>query len=445
MHRPVAQGAATCALLALLLPHALLLSPCLAADLEGFGEEEGLCGDASDAHRSGNPAEVAASMPESTAESSPGLDGERVEWDEDEFEGVGDDWAHRQGRDRRRGAEGDGDSGEGDKGKDADSYHFEIAAVVALLVYGVNVWIGTTANEAIALAWAKTATADGGVLDENFTLLGPGDSIRGEQLVREHESLFKLYGGGRRHCDGFLATLDLRAREDLLSMASYLLLRRDDHLNVEVYMSEGCMPPTVLAVGAPKVVRELARDCEDLRTYAKAVGVRQVADWATDRWAVVAESSEVFYDLIGERFVELVFGESAYESTGRSLRYLHFTSEMDGSSHKNVLRFSFVLPPLKQMGEISNLLELVPMFVDAVGGYRMSPEGRRRADRRRADEAERRLREGDQARRDAITKKRREADTERLKRLSPKEAQKWVSRQAKVHTRRWVKQRAVRA
>lgn len=451
MFRP-AVPAATCILLALFVAQDLRIYSVAttAPELEGFGEEEfpdtelniqeGVKLNAEDA-------EAEKPVGPSTAEL----------WDEDEFEGLAVDGvglgggAHaRVGRDssqhpRKPKAQAERRARRAFARQ--EHYYFEIAAAVCLVIYAINVFVGKSSNEAIALAWARAYVSEGGVLEKNFSLLGPGDLDDGEVLMKESQSQFKFYASGRRYCDGFLATLDLRARQDVLSMMSYLVAPRDDLLDVEVYMSEGCMPPIVVAFGVPKVMRVLSRECEDIKTYAKPVNVRHLSEWPSDRWTVMAESSEVFYDLVGEQFVEQIFGEAAYDAVGKYFRYLHFTSEMVGASHKNVLRFSFVLPPSKRMEEISKLMAMVPKFVDIVGTYRLSAEARKKAEKNRAEESERLFREGTQARRDALQQKKREqleAERERIKKLSPEEQQKWSEKQQKLKQRRAQKMKMIR-
>jgi Protein of unknown function (DUF1682) len=52
--------------------------------------------------------------------------------------------------------------------------------------------------------------------------------------MKESHSIFKFYASGRRHCQSMLATMDLRKRQDLLTMAYYLFSPREDVLDIEV-------------------------------------------------------------------------------------------------------------------------------------------------------------------------------------------------------------------
>lgn len=55
----------------------------------------------------------------------------------------------------------------------------------------------------------------------------------------------------------------------------------------------------------------------------------------------------------------------------RYFRSMHFTSESFEGTHKQLLRFVFKLPPKNQMGAISKLIDLVPMFID-IGEERLA-------------------------------------------------------------------------
>lgn len=49
---------------------------------------------------------------------------------------------------------------------------------------------------------------------------------------------------------------------------------RPDLLQLDVVMNEGCMPPTVLMIAAPKVAKALLKDQPGIKDFAKTVQVR---------------------------------------------------------------------------------------------------------------------------------------------------------------------------
>ncbi|GMH43269.1 hypothetical protein BSKO_11191 [Bryopsis sp. KO-2023] len=411
-----------------------------AQELEGFEE------DADDSSES-EFVQVGAGTQRSGGKAKGSISSES-DWDEDEFEGFteeklgGDDLLKEATPQRPKQIKRS-------VFKRQEHYHYEMLAGVVLVLYGINVFIGRQKNEALALAWARAFVSEGGVLERNFSLLGAGDGDEGEVLMKESQSVFKFYASGRRFCQGLMATLDLRARQDLLSMLTYMVLPREDTLEVEVYMNPTSMPAMVLACATHKLGRSLLKDNEDLKTFCKQIPVKQIADWPKDRLVVHTESSEVFYDVFSPE-IRAVFSEKEFEATTKKyFRYLHLSSEYTGSTHRNILRFSFALPPPERMEEdLVKLVSLIPSFIDVIGTYKLSPEAKKRAEKMRAEQAEKLWKEGAESRREALQNKKREeyeADLERIKKLPPGEQAKWMERQAKLKQRKSVKVKMVRA
>ena len=71
------------------------------------------------------------------------------------------------------------------------------------------------------------------------------DIYLAQVLVRQSRHSFLFYATGRRFCQGMTATIELRRRQDLLSMAWYRFAPRDDYIDIEIVMNDTCMPPMV--------------------------------------------------------------------------------------------------------------------------------------------------------------------------------------------------------
>lgn len=96
--------------------------------------------------------------------------------------------------------------------------------------------------------------------------------------MRDSASSFKMYATGRRFCKSFTAHLDLRKRQDLLSYIVNLFSPSDDELKIEVEMNEASMPPLVLAVAPPKIIRAMLKDEDNQGEAHKHIN---------KKWAVV--------------------------------------------------------------------------------------------------------------------------------------------------------------
>lgn len=320
-----------------------------------------------------------------------------------------------------------------------DSWLLEGLAVAFLLTFLVNMLIGRRRNERLALAWTAELVAPDGVLDRNFALLGPGDTAAGEVLLKDSMHCFKLWASGRRFCQGMLATLQLVRRQDMLAYTVMALQGQKDVLELEVRMNEGALPPLVLAIGQPSVVRNMALDSEDIKTFCKRLEVTRdrIPNWP-DKLAVWAEHSSIFYDLMGPQLLDLFFSKEAFQPLKPYFRFLLITSEAP-EGHNQVIRLSFVLPPAGEGTILPRLLTLACLLIDLMGSYRLSPEQQKRAtDARAKREAAARASEQDEMRKRAEERRmaKLQEEQERLRKLPPEQREKELAKRQKLQQRR---------
>eukprot|EP00193_Tetraselmis_chui_P013432 CAMPEP_0177787980 /NCGR_PEP_ID=MMETSP0491_2-20121128/21835_1 /TAXON_ID=63592 /ORGANISM="Tetraselmis chuii, Strain PLY429" /LENGTH=457 /DNA_ID=CAMNT_0019309473 /DNA_START=276 /DNA_END=1649 /DNA_ORIENTATION=- len=309
----------------------------------------------------------------------------------------------------------------------------EAAALAFLVIYVINFFIGKSKNEEIALAWANTFCTPGAIMERNFSLLGTGDTEEGEIMMKESHSLFKFYASGRRYCQGMLASLDLKRRQDLLSYLLHAVFPKDDTLEVEVYMNEACMPPLVMALGHTRQAREAFRGRKDVSQYAKLVSLRdRLPKFDADHFACYSESKDVAADLLLSALDDVVV-EDAWEAAGQYLQSVVVSSENAEGSHKKLIRIVYKLPPPKNLPALAKALSSLPAIIDAVGSYKMSAETKRRA------EKEFNTRQKQEERQEIANKKRQEkleAEKERMKKMTPEARAKAQEKQEKLMTRR---------
>ncbi|EFJ46399.1 hypothetical protein VOLCADRAFT_93141 [Volvox carteri f. nagariensis] len=336
------------------------------------------------------------------------------------------------------------------------NYRLEAAFAVVIVLYVlVAIW-GTKENGKIADAFARMhCVGEAALFPRQFALCGAGEPNAAgfrTPMLKESSSLFKFYASGRRHCQGCLATLSLRNRADLLSWVLNFFLPSEDLLEIDVYMNEANMPPMVLAVATPRQARALA-DRTDIRTYTKplklsasgpAAPTDPVPGWPGHKLQVLAEHSSLFYDLFSDPRVHSVFTSTGHADKLRLFRSLLATSENSGGSHKRLLRFVFALPAYDDMRALSPLLGLVPLLVDLVGVYKLTPELKKRAleVRIRQEVASADAEESRRRRIEALQKRKQEKaqeEKERLSRLAPEARRKAEEKLAKQAAKKSMK------
>lgn len=237
---------------------------------------------------------------------------------------------------------------------------------VFLLCYCGNIYLGRKVNDEIAQAFERTFCQEDGLLERNFSQVGPRIGDAEDVLLRESMNKYSIYATGRRFCQGFLATLDLKHRQDLFFLASYFVNPADDLLNIEIPMNESNMQQMALLIARPQLAKQLAKSLPDIQSFTQQMNVAKdrLPSFATDKLTVYSESQALFYDLMTEGVMELLFSRTAFADASQYFRYLHFSTDNPEGSTRQSLKFSFLLPPKDQLQELQKCLTAVLYFID---------------------------------------------------------------------------------
>lgn len=146
-------------------------------------------------------------------------------------------------------------------------FYLEAFACFTLLLFGANFLRGRAANNARAEAWSSRFLP---LLEQEFALVGMEEGKR--ELKKESQSEYKCYASGRRYCKAMLLTMQLRKRQDLLHLLSYLSRPVHDTLTIEMEMEDSpAMPGFVFAMCAKRQEKEMRKVNADVRHYASRV------------------------------------------------------------------------------------------------------------------------------------------------------------------------------
>eukprot|EP01025_Chloroclados_australasicus_P038228 TRINITY_DN3922_c0_g1_i1.p1 TRINITY_DN3922_c0_g1~~TRINITY_DN3922_c0_g1_i1.p1 ORF type:complete len:450 (-),score=76.47 TRINITY_DN3922_c0_g1_i1:177-1493(-) len=416
-------------------------------EIEGFGEED----EEVEYKPSQRTADIQQNIPGSTERMKRTQD---MIWDEDEFEGL----PTQQEQQDQSSSENQKRKGSSKRARQPifnpsqqEHWYYEILAVTCLLLYAANIWRGARENESIAIAWAKEFCMEGALMPKNFALLGPGDiDDNGEILMRESQNIYKFYASGRRCCQGLLATLNLQARQDILSLLISLAYPKDDQVEIQVFMNDVSMPPMVMAAGTSKAMKQLMTEKEDLASFARKIDPPkdQLQGWPGEKLVVLTDSTQVFLDIMNDSIMNQVFRGRAFEEVGKYFRYFYFTSENTEGTQKKVLNFSFKLPPKKKMENISRLMNSVMMFIDSVGSYDMPADLRKRAEKRRAELEKKNQKEGRLERETALAEKKAESkrlEKERIRKMGPEALERYEEREKRQEYKKAIKKMTKKA
>ncbi|KAI9107342.1 hypothetical protein K1719_021730 [Acacia pycnantha] len=303
-------------------------------------------------------------------------------WDEDEFEGLPIEKSASETRIVEENAKPIGNSSEStdspkpENVKGWRSFTIEIVCGSFLILFSVNYFYGKRENENISLAWASQFAGKDSIFEKNFSLVGVGEGGDDSPLLlKEGQTVFKFYASGRRYCQGLLATMELKSRQDLISRIYNMIVPTRDEITFEVYMNEDAMDHVVFAMAKKKAAKTMQKDEKDLQTFASVLSPPNGKKWVAEELAVISESKGVATDLITEAVLEQVFGDKAFEKFGRNFISMHFSDQHPGI-HMKVLVFKFVLPDANHMADMARLVALVPYYIDLIGRYKLSSQAR---------------------------------------------------------------------
>lgn len=187
------------------------------------------------------------------------------------------------------------------------TYSIEFTFTVFLISYVINYFDGKRKNELIVVAWAsKFATRDS-IFSKNFSFIGAGDGNNAPYLLKERPDVFKIWASGRNYCKGFVATMKLKKRHDLISRIWDMVRLKRDTITFEVMMKENAMDHVVLAVARSKASKAMLKEEKDLQRFANVLAWTPAGrKWVSEELAIVAESKEVAGDLITEAVLDQV-------------------------------------------------------------------------------------------------------------------------------------------
>uniref|UniRef100_A0A915Q4V0 PAT complex subunit CCDC47 n=1 Tax=Setaria digitata TaxID=48799 RepID=A0A915Q4V0_9BILA len=324
------------------------------------------------------------------------------------------------------------------------SYQVEALVLAVLAVYMLNYIFGRSKNRSIANKWFMDVTP---LLEEQFTLVGDdgtSEDFREGHMHKETDSTYTIWCSGRVGCQGMLITLKLLKRQDLIHVIMNLIRPKQDKVIIRIDVDNNEMDSFVFAIGQRKSVTKIAKEKMDLSLFTvERKGVDRLG--LPSSIVVYAEMFEAVNAIIDPAVLS-VFRK--YES---AIDYFHFSDQYsgykpsDGESFtrlpetSRVLFFAFKMSD--DMTEIDALMRMVFHCFEKIRRYRLSREGKLKADKKRQSVQDAFLKTTHQARQEAAQARREEKTRERKQRLLEEEDPEKQRRLEKLEQKRDMKMR----
>ncbi|CAH1376641.1 hypothetical protein MTP99_018039 [Tenebrio molitor] len=333
-----------------------------------------------------------------------------------------------------------------------DSYWLEILMVAGLVVYFINFVTGKSKNTKIANVWLQTHRQ---LLEDNFSLVGDDGALEKNEnvgFIKESENVFTLWCSGRTCCEGMLVELKLIKRQDLVAILSGMMRPTLDQVHIKVTMNKEDMDNFVFCVASKKTSLHLSKEMADLSVYCpeRRPGDKHNIPASFNVMSEISEATSAMLDskvvAVLNKFTDLV-------------DYIHFSDQYSGPKqqedtgvlklpdNQKVLMFGFNMPlkgvSLEEaMNQLKPLLIMVFYCMEKVKKYRLSKEGKAKADKNRQRVEEAFLKSTHQARAEAAAARREERrrlekekvmadeDPERQRRWEEKEQKRQAKKRA---------------
>ncbi|GLV41681.1 uncharacterized protein CBL_13380 [Carabus blaptoides fortunei] len=332
-----------------------------------------------------------------------------------------------------------------------DSYWLEILMVAGLVVYFLNFFTGKSKNTKLANAWFSTHRT---LLEENYSLVGDDSKLESDSpgLIKESENMFTLWCSGRTCCEGMLVELKFIKRQDLVAVIAGMMRPTLDQVHIKVIMNKEDMDTFIMCVATKKTAQHFSKEMADLSVYCPE---RKAGDRVglPSNFNVMSEIPEATSAMLDSRMT------AVFNKYADMIDYIHFSDQFsgvkqpdDGSSLKlpdvqKVLMFGFNVPvkgkPIQEaMEQLKPLMVMVFYCMDKVKKYRLTKEGKSKADKNRQRVEEVFLKSTHVARAEAAAARREErrrqekervlsdADPERQRRWEEKEQKRQLKKKA---------------
>ncbi|XP_006822108.1 PAT complex subunit CCDC47-like [Saccoglossus kowalevskii] len=325
-----------------------------------------------------------------------------------------------------------------------DSYYMELMMLGGLIAYCLNFLAGKTKNHKLATAWLQTHKE---LLESNFSIVGDDGQAKEVQsgvLMKESENLYALWCSGRQCCEGMLVELKFIKRQDLVNVISRFMKPACDQLRITVNMNAEDMDSFVFAVANKKTASRLQKELQDISVYCPEKRSGDKYNLSSSL-AVVSELGELCNGLLDSKIVNCL---NSYENM---FDYFHFSDQYSGAkistddgqpskmpTTQKVLIFCFNVPgkgntSVVDMCKTEPMMKLVMHCIDKVKRFRLTKEGKLKAEKSRAKVAESFLKASHSQRQEAAQTRREEkrrAEKERMmNEEDPDKQRKWEERE----------------
>lgn len=324
-----------------------------------------------------------------------------------------------------------------------ESYYLEGLMILCLFIYFVNFIIGRDKNQRLADSWFEGYRD---LLENNFCLVGDDGKkeIENLGLIKETENVFTLWCSGRTCVEGMLVELRFIKRQDLINSISRIVMPSHDEILIRVYLNQDAMDTFVFTAAHKKIAPKLVKEMNDFATFAPKIKSMEKYGVSDTNYVMMNEIGEVAGAILDSKIVSLL---NKYPD---AIQYIHISDQYSGyrlnedaplvkfPDRRRIMMFGFKYPnsgntTAEDIESFKPLLQMVFYLIEKVRRFRLSREGKNKANKNRQKLEELFLKATHSQRQEAAQAKREEkkrAEKEKiLNEEDPERQRKWEERE----------------
>jgi len=294
----------------------------------------------------------------------------------------------------------------------------EITYATIIILYALNYINGRNTNQKIANAWATSMQP---IFTSNFSRFGDQDTF---SITKESQHSYTVSCTGRIHCHGAQASLELKKRQDLVSvLMSYALSPKSDLMVYDVAMEDSAAPFIFAIVN--KKEKQITKEYPDVVKFAAPVNFP-----ALSNYIIYTDTPEIVASLLTVEITQTLKNYDQY------VKFVYFSDQSTITpKYSKMLRFVFKLPSsTHDMGKLTTLIRMSFFYIDIIVNIRLSKMAAAKNEKARAKVVEQSSKQMQQERQEMIQKKKLEhkrREEEKYEKLSPEAQKKWDEREYK--------------
>jgi len=199
------------------------------------------------------------------------------------------------------------------------------------------------------------------------------DQPDGAALDSESANCFKFYASGRQNCIYFLTTIELKKRQDLITMAIFNLIWPErDRISIEIPLDISYSIPVQFGVVRRKDAKTVHANNPDFKGLCRKITIDELS-----QYTILAESEENISNILTPPIMSIL------KKHDQLIQMLSVSDQR--KPYKLVLRLDMIVPKsyLNNPKEFHTVIKMLLHLADQLPNYKMSQAERLKAEKER--------------------------------------------------------------